>query len=106
MARIPVPGRKVSIRLFERVETKDDQYDIFDIGLEQGDGSIDSVVVGGSFSFAKSLCSKADEKAAKKERKKAAKKAKKAARAKAAEPTVASEAVTTDEQPAEMVVTV
>lgn len=56
-----IPGREVSVRLFERVETVDGQYDIFDVGLEQADGSIDSVVVGGSFSYAKSLCRKADE---------------------------------------------
>ena len=56
-----IPGREVSVRLFERVETTDDQYDIFDVGLEQADGSIDSLVVGGSFSYAKSLCRKADE---------------------------------------------
>jgi len=59
--RFKVPGQDVSVRLFERVETKDDQYDIFDVGLEQADGSIDSVVVGGSFSYAKSLIRKADE---------------------------------------------
>ena len=37
----------MSMRLFERVETVDNQYDIFDVGVEQADGSIDSVVVGG-----------------------------------------------------------
>ena len=58
-----IPGRDVSVRLFERVETVDNQYDIFDVGLQQADGSIDSVVVGGSFSYAKSLCRQADEKA-------------------------------------------
>ena len=58
-----IPGKDVSVRLFERVETVDSQYDIFDVGLQQADGSIDSVVVGGSFSYAKSLCRKADEKA-------------------------------------------
>ena len=56
-----VPGQDVSVRLFERVETKDSQYDIFDVGLQQADGSIDSVVMGGSFSYAKSLCRMADE---------------------------------------------
>ena len=61
MAILKVPGRDVSVRLFERVETVDNQYDIFDVGLQQADGSIDSVVVGGSFSYAKSLCRKADE---------------------------------------------
>ena len=58
--RFKVPGKDINVRLFERVETVDNQYDIFDVGIEQADGSIDSVVVGGSFSFAKSLCEKAD----------------------------------------------
>jgi hypothetical protein len=58
-----IPGRDVSVRLFERVETVDSQYDIFDVGLQQADGSIDSMVVGGSFSYAKSLCKAADDKA-------------------------------------------
>ena len=62
--RFKVPGQDVSVRLFERVATSDSQYDIFDVGLEQADGSIDSLVVGGSFAYAKSLCEKADEKAA------------------------------------------
>ena len=62
--RFRIPGREVRVRLFERVETVDNQYDIFDVGLEQADGSIDSLVVGGSFAYAKSLCEKADEKAA------------------------------------------
>ena len=64
--RFRIPGRDVHVRLFERVGTADSQYDIFDVGLEQADGSIDSVAVGGSFSYAKSLCKKADEKAAEK----------------------------------------
>ena len=59
-----IPGRELSVRLFERVKTEDTQYDIFDIGLQQADGSIDSVVVGGSFSYLKSLAKQADEKAA------------------------------------------
>jgi len=58
-----VPGQDVSVRLFERVETKDSQYDIFDVGLQQADGSVDSIVFGGSFSYAKSLVRKADEQA-------------------------------------------
>ena len=61
--RFKVPGQSVSVRLFERVETVDNQYDIFDVGIEQEDGSVDSVVIGGSFSYAKSLCRKANEKA-------------------------------------------
>jgi len=64
--RFQIPGRDVHVRLFERVGTSDSQYDIFDVGLEQADGSIDSIAVGGSFSYAKSLIKKAnDEKAAK-----------------------------------------
>lgn len=56
-----IPGQDVSVRFFERVGTTDSQYDIFDVGLQQEDGSIDSLVVGGSFSYAKSLARKADE---------------------------------------------
>ena len=66
--RFKIPGQDMSFRLFERVETTDSQYDIFDVGLEQEDGSIDSLVVGGSFSYAKSLIKSIDDKAeAKKE---------------------------------------
>jgi len=60
--RIKIPGQDYSVRLFHRVETTDDQYDIFDVGLEQADGSIDSIVVGGSFSYAKSLIDAMDRK--------------------------------------------
>ena len=66
--RFKVPGQSVNVRLFHPVETVDGQYDIFDVGLEQEDGSIDSIVVGGSFSYAKSLIKAIDDKAeAKKE---------------------------------------
>ena len=60
-----IPGQTVSVRLFERVETVNDKYDIFDVGLEQEDGSIDSMVVGGSFSgkFIKAMDDKATKKA-------------------------------------------
>tara|TARA_B100000427_G_scaffold328911_1_gene343260 strand:+ start:590 stop:841 length:252 start_codon:yes stop_codon:yes gene_type:complete len=53
--RLAIPGlkSKLVLRLFERVETVNDQYDIFDVGLESPDGVIDSLVVGGSFSSAK-----------------------------------------------------
>ena len=57
-----IPGQDINVRVFERVETVDSQYDIFDVGVEQADGSIDSVVVGGSFSYAKSLFRSMDEK--------------------------------------------
>ena len=69
--RIAIPGQDITVRLFERVETVDNQYDVFDVGVEQEDGSIDSVVVGGSFSYAKSLCKKADEKKAERKAKEA-----------------------------------
>ena len=83
LMRFQIPGQDVRVRLFERVETVDSQYDIFDVGVEQSDGSIDSLVVGGSFSLVKSLAASADEKKAKKE----AKKARKAAKKQAAEAT-------------------
>ena len=76
--RISIPGNDITIRLFERVETVDSQYDIFDVGVEQSDGSIDSMVVGGSFSYAKSLVEAANKRNAKKK----AKAEKKAARSK------------------------
>ena len=60
--RFKVPGKDINVRLFERVETVDSQYDIFDVGIEQADGSIDSMVVGGSFSYAKSLVKAIDTK--------------------------------------------
>ena len=43
----------ITVRMFERVETTDAQYDIVDCGLEYDDGSIDSLAVGGSFSSLK-----------------------------------------------------
>ena len=36
--RFKIPGKDVTVRLFERVETVDNQYDIFDVGLQQEDG--------------------------------------------------------------------
>ena len=70
--RFKLPGSRVHVRLFERVETSNDTYDIFDVGVDFADGDkiqkIDSIAVGGSFSYAKSLIKKAnDEKAAKQE---------------------------------------
>lgn len=61
---IKLPGKSTKIRLFDRVETKDDQYDIFDVGLQYEDGGIDSVVVGGSFYTLKRLARQAEEEAA------------------------------------------
>ena len=63
--RFKVPGRDMFVRVMHPVATTDGQYDIFDTGLEQEDGSIDSIAIGGSFSYAKSLIAKADEQAAK-----------------------------------------
>lgn len=60
--RFKIPGQDISVRLLERVETTDPQYNIYDVGVEQEDGSIDSLVVGGSFSYAKSLISAMDRK--------------------------------------------
>ena len=64
---IKVPGQDLNLRFFEKVETVDDQYNIYDIGVEQpgedGKAIIDSVCVGGSFAYAKSLVKTIDEKA-------------------------------------------
>ena len=63
--RFKIPGRNTNVRLFERVETTDPQYDIFDVGIEYDDGSIDSLVVPGSGSYAsaKAFVNRIDEKA-------------------------------------------
>ncbi len=71
-----IPGTQTQVRLFERVDAVDDQYDIFDSGFQYDDGAIDSLVVGGSFASARRWAGDADKKTAKK----AAKKAKKAAK--------------------------
>ena len=55
-----IPGRKTQVRLFDRVATVDDQYDIFDVGLQYEDGGIDSVAVGGSFYSLKRAIAKAN----------------------------------------------
>ena len=61
--RFRIPGKDINVRLFERVATSDSQYDIFDVGVEQADGSIDSIAIGGSFAYAKSLVKAIDQKA-------------------------------------------
>ena len=43
-----IPGSDTHVRIAERVKTVDDQYDIVDFGARHGDGSIDSIAVGGS----------------------------------------------------------
>ena len=64
--RIRIPGKDVHVRVFEPVATTDEQYDVFDTGLEYGDGTIDSIVVGGSFATLKRLAANADAEALKK----------------------------------------
>lgn len=82
--RFRFPGTDLHVRFFERVATKDSQYDIFDLGIEYSEDAIDSIAVGGSFSTVKSWAGNQDQKAAKKAAKKARKKARKAAEAAAA----------------------
>lgn len=53
--KFKVPSQNIIVRLFERVTTSDSQYDVFDIGIEQPDGSIDSIALGGSFATAKAF---------------------------------------------------
>ena len=53
----------VTVRICERVETVDPQYDIVDCGFEYASGRIDSLAVGGSFSTLKSWTSPDDDKA-------------------------------------------
>tara|TARA_B100000674_G_C37837210_1_gene913472 strand:- start:741 stop:950 length:210 start_codon:yes stop_codon:yes gene_type:complete len=53
--KFKVPNQNIIVRLFERVNTSDNQYDVFDIGIEQPDGSIDSIALGGSFANAKAF---------------------------------------------------
>ena len=48
-----MPGTRLNVRLFDRVDTVDSQYDIFDVGVQHENGDIDSLVVGGSFATAK-----------------------------------------------------
>lgn len=68
--RFKIPGRNTNVRLFEKVDTTDPQYLIFDVGVEYEDGSIDSLVVPGSGSYAtarriiKDLDAKAEQKSA------------------------------------------
>ena len=60
--RFKIPGQDISVRLFHPVTTTDEQYTIVDCGIEQADGSIDSLAFGGSFSYAKSLVAAMDRK--------------------------------------------
>ena len=77
--RFRIPGQDVHVRIAERVSTSDTQYDIVDFGVEYSDGSIDSMVVGGSFATLKRLANQADAESLKKAKKRAKKAAKKRA---------------------------
>ena len=63
--RFRIPGRDQYVRFMEPVVTADDQYHIYDTGVEYGDGTIDSIAVGGSFATLKRLASEADDKSLK-----------------------------------------
>ena len=67
--RFKIPGRDIQVRIVERVMTNDPQYDIYDVGIEYEDGSIDSLVVPGSGSYksAKAFVKRIDDKAQMKE---------------------------------------
>jgi len=67
--RFKIPGRNIHVRVVERVATSDPQYEIFDVGIEYEDGSIDSLVVPGSGSYksAKAFFKPIDDKAHTKE---------------------------------------
>ena len=82
--RFRIPGRDVHVRLFERVETTDSQYDVFDTGLEYSCGGIDSVVTGVAAHSFKQWADTQDQASLKKAEKKAKKAAKKRAKAEAA----------------------
>ena len=58
-----MPGSQRHLRFAEPVLTTDSQYDIVDFGVQHEDGTIDSIAVGGSFAYLKSLARKADERA-------------------------------------------
>jgi len=49
-------NNRVTVRLFEKVETVDPTYRIVDVGAEYATGRIDSVAVGGNFSSLSSWC--------------------------------------------------
>lgn len=59
---IRIPGTKKSLRFFDPVETADEQYNVYDIGVQHDDGGIDSMVVGGSFYSLKKAISNLNDK--------------------------------------------
>lgn len=50
--RIPL-NKTLTARVFERVETVDPQYHVYDFGVEHANGGIDSIAAGGSFHSAR-----------------------------------------------------
>lgn len=50
--RIPL-NKTLTARVFERVETVDPQYHVYDFGVEHSTGGIDSIAAGGSFHSAR-----------------------------------------------------
>ena len=81
--RFRIPGQSIHVRIFEKVETTDNQYHVFDTGLDYGNGDVDSIAVGGSFATVRGWAEKADADSLKKQAKKAKKNAKKRAEAEA-----------------------
>ena len=78
--RFRIPGKSIHVRIFEPVATTNDQYYVYDTGLDYENGKfIDSIAVGGSFATLEKLATKADEDSLKKRAKKAKKQAKKEA---------------------------
>ena len=63
MARIRWPGTQSHVRVFHPVETVDPQYHVYDTGIEDSAGNIDSLAIGGSFASAKRWLAAADAKA-------------------------------------------
>ncbi len=61
--RFQFPGSTKHVRIFEDVETVDNQYTIMDVGLEHADGGIDSLAIGGSFYSAEKLIASLNDKA-------------------------------------------
>jgi hypothetical protein len=62
-----LPGTDTKIRVFEEVKTVEDNYHIYDCGLQYAEGQIDSLAFGGSFHTIKNLCGSLDEKKAQQE---------------------------------------
>ena len=65
--RFQIPGTKTHVRIFHSVACENDQYHVFDTGVEHEDGGIDSIAVGGSFYSLKNACDKLNERAEQKD---------------------------------------